>query len=90
MSLNQLKGEVPEALRSMHASTFSGNILCGSSLKSWSGGSDTIVHKNEKKHKLSGGALARIVIRSVVGFVLILIVFFSFVLKEERKEDERC
>ena len=48
VSFNQLKGEVPEALQSMQASAFSGNTLCCSPLKSCSGGSDTIVHKNDK------------------------------------------
>ena len=86
MSFNQLKGEVLEALRSMQASAFLGNTLCYSPLKSCSDGSDTIVHKNDKKHKLSGSAIAGIVIRSVVEFVLILIVFFLLCGKKRGKK----
>ena len=70
----------------MQASTFSGNTLCGSPLKSCSGDSDTIVHKNDKKHKLSDGAISGIVIRSVVGFFLILIVFFLLCGKKRGKK----
>lgn len=86
VSFNQLKGEVPAALRSMPTSAFSGNSLCGKPLTSCSGDSDIIVPKNEKKHKLSGGAIAGIVIGSVVGFVLILIILFLLCGKKRGKK----
>lgn len=85
VSFNQLEGEVPEALRSMPASAFSGNSLCGSPLKSCSG-KDVIVPTTDKKHKLSGGAIAGIVIGSVVGFILILIVLFLLCGKKRGKK----
>lgn len=86
VSFNLLKGEVPAALRSMPASAFLGNSMCGTPLKSCSGGNDIIVPKNDKKHKLSGGAIAGIVIGSVVGFVLILIILFVLCGKKRGKK----
>ncbi|RVX18008.1 putative inactive receptor kinase [Vitis vinifera] len=63
-----------------------GNSMCGTPLKSCSGGNDIIVPKNDKKHKLSGGAIAGIVIGSVVGFVLILIILFVLCGKKRGKK----
>ncbi|XP_042408075.1 probable inactive receptor kinase At1g48480 [Zingiber officinale] len=90
VSFNQLNGSIPAWLRGMPASSFIGNSLCGSPLdpcpaEGGGGGS-----------KLSDGAIAVIVIGSVIGFatLLVLIIFLFFRKKKkkgfpEEKEAER-
>ncbi|KAM7280884.1 hypothetical protein ACFE04_008018 [Oxalis oulophora] len=63
-SYNRFTGSVPKGLVRFPASSFTGNSLCGGSLVAC------------KKNKLSGGAIAGIVIASIVLFLLILLILF--------------
>ncbi|KAK2973224.1 hypothetical protein RJ640_004234 [Escallonia rubra] len=82
VSFNQLNGSVPESLRSQQDTCFLGNSLCGPPLESCpSHGialppatAGTVSGKNEKG--LSGGAIAGIVIGSVLGLLLLLLLLF--------------
>jgi Leucine-rich repeat (LRR) protein len=64
VSFNRLTGPVPERLSAQPASAFEGNSLCGNPLQACPG--------SGSKSKLSGGAIAGIVIGSFVGFALIV------------------
>ncbi|KAL0343057.1 UNVERIFIED_CONTAM: putative inactive receptor kinase [Sesamum angustifolium] len=84
VSNNNLTGQIPNGLSGKPKSSFAGNSLCGSPLNSCG---------NEKpKKKLSGGAIAGIIIGSVLGFLLILLLLFCLcrVLagKRSRSKDE--
>ncbi|KAL1820435.1 hypothetical protein ACET3Z_015304 [Daucus carota] len=68
VSYNQLSGKIPTRFSSKLESSFVGNSLCGSPLKSCDGNGG----------KLSGGSIAGIVIGSVVG-VLIIVAILIFV-----------
>lgn len=66
VSFNRLNGSVPERFSGFSMSSFEGNSLCGKPLQACPGGS--------KSNKLSGGAIAGIVIGSFLVFVLIMVV----------------
>lgn len=87
VSLNSLNGSVPKSLDEMPVDAFSGMSLCGKPLDDCpknatppalavDNGAGIFVPNPSKKNKLSGGAIAGIVIGSVVGFLLILLVIF--------------
>ncbi|EPS69043.1 hypothetical protein M569_05720, partial [Genlisea aurea] len=68
VSDNNLSGRIPSTLSDQPRNSFTGNLLCGAPLDSCG---------NEKKSKkLSGGAIAGIVIGSFLGFILILSILF--------------
>ncbi|KAL6285148.1 hypothetical protein ACE6H2_009538 [Prunus campanulata] len=72
VSFNQLNGSIPSKFSDLPGSGFVGNSLCGKPLKACNGTENT-----GKKHKLSGGAIAGIVIGCIFGlFVIIAIVIF--------------
>ncbi|KAL2252479.1 UNVERIFIED_CONTAM: putative inactive receptor kinase [Sesamum indicum] len=68
VSNNNLTGQIPKGLSGNPKNSFSGNSLCGAPL-------DSCANENPKK-KLSGGAIAGIIIGCVLGFFLILLVLF--------------
>lgn len=90
VSNNKLNGSIPVSLSSMPASAFSGNRLCGRPLSLCAA---TVVppaiagigmgNEPRKKKKLSGGAIAGIVIGSVLGFMLILLILFLLCRKKK-------
>ncbi|KAK6127413.1 hypothetical protein DH2020_038834 [Rehmannia glutinosa] len=70
VSNNNLTGQIPKGLSNKPRNSFSGNSLCGKPLNSCG-------NSNPNK-KLSGGAIAGIVIASVLGFLLILLLILCF------------
>lgn len=75
VSYNQLRGAIPSRLGSQPASSFEGNSLCGRPLRSC------------PRKKLSTGAIAAIVIGSVLGFLLLLLLLIFLCRKWRPKKD---
>jgi hypothetical protein len=77
VSNNLLNGSVPAKLQSFQQDSFLGNSLCGQPFKAcFSPENVTLPRGNNGvgKKKLSGGAIAGIVIGSVLAFLLILVI----------------
>ncbi|KAJ7970255.1 Receptor-like kinase 1 [Quillaja saponaria] len=90
VSNNLLNGSVPGKFQIFSSDAFLGNSLCGRPLKPCPGtevppafGIDI---NEPKKKKLSGGAIAGIVIGSVLGFLLILLVLFLLCRRKSSKK----
>ncbi|KAI3515106.1 hypothetical protein L1887_13856 [Cichorium endivia] len=84
VSNNQLTGEIPSKFVGFPESAFSGNSLCGSPLVACNG-SDT---GSSSSNKLSGGAIAGIVIGSLFVLLLISIIFFFLCCKKKIQNEE--
>ncbi|WCJ25201.1 Leucine-rich repeat protein kinase family protein [Euphorbia peplus] len=80
VSFNKLTGSIPEKLGSKPASSFLGNSLCGKPLLLCNGSS------NGDDEKLSGGAIAGIVIGCVLGFLLFLMLLIFCCMKKRSKQ----
>ncbi|KAK4709639.1 hypothetical protein R3W88_004152 [Solanum pinnatisectum] len=81
---NQLNGSIPSNLAGQPKDAFLGTSLCGKPLDSCDGSSSSI--GEGKKKKLSGGAIAGIVIGCVVGLLLLLCLLFFCCRKRGKKE----
>nr|GMC75167.1 probable inactive receptor kinase At1g48480 [Ipomoea batatas] len=95
VSFNNLNGSIPKSLEAMPEDSFSGNSLCGKPLGVCPGGDATppvapalatggIEIGSTNKKKLSGGAIAGIVIGSVVGLLLLLLLLILLVVCRKR------
>ncbi|XP_055832579.1 probable inactive receptor kinase At1g48480 [Solanum dulcamara] len=81
VSFNRLNGSIPKSLEVMPMSSFIGNSLCGKPINVCPGSKTQpaiatagieIGNSNNKKKKLSGGAISGIVIGSLAGFFILL------------------
>ncbi|KAM1398420.1 hypothetical protein ACFX2I_015875 [Malus domestica] len=92
VSSNLLNGSVPKQLQSYPSSSFLGNLLCGGPLDACpgdggaAGGGDININDNHKRRKLSGGAIAGIVIGSVLAFLVIIMLLIFFCRKKKSKK----
>ncbi|GAV78929.1 Pkinase domain-containing protein/LRR_1 domain-containing protein/LRRNT_2 domain-containing protein/LRR_8 domain-containing protein [Cephalotus follicularis] len=96
VSNNLLNGSIPAKLQTFTVTSFMGNSLCGKPLDSSCSGNGTVPSKpitgqsgsgQEKKNKkLSGGAIAGIVIGSILGFVLIVVLLLFFCRKKSSQK----
>ncbi|KAM1515169.1 hypothetical protein ACFX10_014298 [Malus domestica] len=96
VSNNLLNGYVPKQLQSYSSSSFLGNSLCGRPLNACPEdrggaanpaiGGDININDHHKKRKLSGGAIAGIVIGSVLAFLVIVMFLIFFCRKKKSKK----
>ncbi|KAJ0237207.1 inactive receptor kinase [Hirschfeldia incana] len=94
VSSNQLNGSIPVSLSGFPVTAFDGNTLCGKPLNPCEGDAVSPVSPpsvspsspgKKDSGKLSAGAIAGIVIGSVVGLLLLLLILFC--LCRKKKED---
>ncbi|TYJ25918.1 hypothetical protein E1A91_A07G081700v1 [Gossypium mustelinum] len=82
VSLNQLNGSIPKGLSNKPKTAFQGNALCGKPLELSCNGTDS------SDSELSGGAIAGIVIGSVIAFILILVLLICLCRRRSGKKME--
>ncbi|OIW16131.1 hypothetical protein TanjilG_18846 [Lupinus angustifolius] len=80
VSNNHLNGSIPKTFSHLDESAFAGNSLCGKPLQLCPG-------TEGGKKKLSGGAIAGIVIGSLFGLLLILLIVFLLCRKKGGRSD---
>ncbi|VFQ99688.1 unnamed protein product [Cuscuta campestris] len=80
VSSNQLTGQIPAKLSARPKTAFQGNSLCGKPLDACKG------QPEKSKTKLSGGAIAGIVIGAVFGLILILLLLLCLCRKRGERE----
>ncbi|XP_047311583.1 probable inactive receptor kinase RLK902 [Impatiens glandulifera] len=92
VSYNKLNGSIPKTLNSLPVTSFTGNSLCGGPFKPCSGNATTYpatavsqvnitsgsINNNRKRNGLPAGAIAAIVIGSVLGFIFLILLLFIF------------
>lgn len=93
VSNNLLNGSIPTSFQTFSSSSFLGNSLCGRPLELLCPGEngtnpsgDIVINNNDDKTKLSGGAIAGIVIGSVLALLLILVIFVFLCRKKSSKK----
>ncbi|EOY21411.1 hypothetical protein QUC31_007297 [Theobroma cacao] len=99
VSNNLLNGSIPKELQKYGSSAFLGNLLCGQPLDKACPATAAVGNASEpanptdenqqekkKKSKLSGGAIAGIVIGSVLGFLLIVMILMILCRKKSSKK----